>query len=125
LAARPRRGRRVKGSASDVAKRADMVRRCCDDGGGVSDGEIGGAEGTVGLRRHDADEASALTRAAGGSASLGVAGGSAAVVVSLSPAGGASCLGMPGCTSHLKGMEPGLLNDSSTAINTSLLCSQV
>ena len=98
MAARPRRGRRVKGSASDVAKRADMARRCCDDGGGVSDGEIGGAEGTVGLRRHDADEASSVARAAGGSASLGVAGGSpgAGAAVVLSPAGGASCLGMPG-----------------------------
>jgi hypothetical protein len=103
----------VKGkgiSASDVAKRADMDRRC--DGCGA-----GGESGTdEEARRHGAP----TTRAAGGSASLGLVAGAGG---GTSPAGSCCCLGMgmPGCTSHLNGTVPGLLNDSSNAMVWSLL----
>lgn len=117
---RPRRGRRVNGSTSDVAKRADMDRRCEDAGGGVGGGESGSIADASELRRHDA-EASLLTRAAGGGVSLGVVGGSAAVAVVPRSPWASSCFGMPGWTSHLNGTEPGLLNDSSTAITSRAL----
>jgi hypothetical protein len=102
----------VKGkgiSASDVAKRADMDRRCDGDGDGCgAGGESGAAATDEEARRHDAG-ASAPTRAAGGSASLGaVARGSPGAGAGAVPGAAAACccLGMPGCTSHLNGTVP-------------------
>ena len=122
----PRHRGPVNGSASDVTNRADMDRRCrgvvAVDGASqlrLTDGaEARPRAPTLDTRGEQAvlpggnaslggscSDGVVVVAAAGGTASLG---GCCSDAGRLSPAG---CFGMPGRSSHLKGTDPGVLND--------------
>lgn len=136
---RPRHRGPVNGSASDVANRADMDRRCR----GVATFD-GCADTAAQLRRADVEAArprapeldtreeaapeggsaslggscndregdgAAVAAAAGDSASLGGSCSDADDVTGRSAPWPSGSFGMPGRSSHLKGTDPGVLND--------------
>lgn len=122
LADRPRRGR-VNGGTSDAVNRADMDRRWDDDEG---DGVVVEARmfAPVSQPPWDAAAAGGGARSLGGSSSVDAAAGAGAgeedalllPTAAPPPPWCGCCFGTPGWSSHLNGMVPGLLNDSSNAI---------